>query len=154
MECPRMDPHRILTACWEPGWEWEWIGIAELWGNKPGALGDLGSHRFPSWPSPQSKLSPVSSEGLSASPLTLLRGRGWRKCWQWSGLGRALPCRLWVGATHIPLLLRKLSIQAGRVLMMWTGLSSCCSLCHGLPSFPSFPLQALATTHCDGAVSF
>lgn len=35
--------------------------------SSPGALGDLGSHQFPSWPSPQSVLSPVNGECLSCS---------------------------------------------------------------------------------------
>lgn len=118
MECPRMEPHRIRPPVGNLGGSGGGQGALSSGEtnqaripSSPSALGDLGSHQFPSWPSPQSTVK------ASAPPtLALPRGRGWRKCWPRSGLGETLPCRLWVGVTHIPPLFWKLPASRQTVL--------------------------------------
>lgn len=70
-------------------------------------------------------------------------------------VGRALLCRLWVGATHIPLLIWKLppfkqtmcSDDVDRALLLLFPLP-------GMSFLPTCTSWTLAATHCDSLALF
>lgn len=108
--------------------------------SSPSTLGDLRSLQFPSWPSPQSVLSPVNGECLGSSHPCWSQERGRRNCWQVVWAGRGTPAGVQAmggGHLHPTAYLEASShLSTPCVQMMRAGLCSRCSLRLECPSFP------------------